>query len=332
MTAGHAATGSATGPASWPADRLGNAPVSYGVFGSTVGGASPADLLASIADAGYAGTELGPPGFFGTVEQTVETLQRNGLQAVAAYAPVHFTADDDTVRHDLDLVATTCRELAAAGATLLVLADEGSQALLENPARPWDDRSLALTEAQWRRLADGARRAVDLAGEHGLTCAFHPHVSTYVESPWEVEELLARTDVALTLDIGHLQLAGGDPVECAAAWAGRIAHVHVKDVDLAVLRAAQRDRRTDFDTWWADVCVPLGSGDVDLAAALETLLRHGYDGWWVVEQDSAPTTLADYPAVAAQQAANRVWLQEALTGARERVGRPASSGADGADG
>ena len=144
MTAGDADT--------WPAGLLGNAPVSYGVFGTTVGGASPADLLASIAQAGYAGTELGPPGFFGSVDETVQALHRNGLQAIAAYAPVHFTADDDTVRHDLDLVAHTCRELAAAGARLLVLADEGSQTLLENPARAWDDRSLALTDAQWRRF------------------------------------------------------------------------------------------------------------------------------------------------------------------------------------
>lgn len=301
-------------------ERLGNAPVSYGVFGTTIGGASPADLLASIADAGYTGTELGPPGFFGTVEQTVAALQRNGLTAVAAYAPVHFTADDATVAHDLDLVETTCRELAAAGARLLVLADEGSDVLLANPARPWDDRSLALTDEQWARLAEGARRAVELAARHGLTCAFHPHVSTYVESPWEVERLLELTDVALTLDLGHIALAGGDPAACARAWAGRIAHVHVKDVDLAVLQAARRDRRTDFDVWWADVCVPLGAGDVDLPAAFDALLQHGYDGWWVVEQDSAPTTPEDYPAVAAQQAANRTWLAEQLAAARARTG------------
>lgn len=299
---------------------LANAPVSYGVFGTTVGGASPAQLLGSIADAGYDGSELGPPGFFGSVPQTVSALEAAGLRAVAAYAPVHFVLDDDTVRADLDRVAVTCAELQAAGAGLLVLADEGSPTLLEHPARPWDDRSLALTDGQWRRLAEGVARATDLAAGFGLVCAFHPHVSTYVESPWEVERLLDLTDVRLTLDIGHVRLAGGDPADCARAWADRIAHVHVKDVSLAVLEEARRTGRTDFDTWWADVCTPLGDGDVDLPAALDALLRNGYDGWWVVEQDSAPTTAADYPAVAAEQARNRERLTALLAAAAGRTG------------
>jgi inosose dehydratase len=307
------------------APRLGNAPVSYGVFGSTVGGASPEQLLAGIAAAGYDGSELGPPGFFGTVEQTVEAFARNGLTAIAAYCPVHFSADDETVAHDLDLVEQTCRELAAAGSKVAVLADEGSDLLLANPARPWDDRSLALADDGWARLAQGVRRAVDLAAGYGLTCAFHPHISTYVESPWEVERVLELTDVALTLDVGHLRLAGGDPAACARAWAGRIAHVHVKDVDPAVLEAAKRLRRSDFDTWWAEVSVPLGTGDVDLPAVFDVLLRHGYGGWWVVEQDSAPTTPQDYPAVAAQQAANRVWLAEQLAVAQAGLAAPGTA-------
>jgi inosose dehydratase len=299
---------------------LANAPVSYGVFGSTVEGASPADLLRSIAAAGYAGSELGPPGFFGSVEETATAFSHHGLRAVASYVPIHFTAGASTFDQDLGRMTTTCRELAATGRGIAILADEGSDALLARPARAWDDRSLALTDAQWGLLADRVRRAVDLAGGHGITCSFHPHISTYVESPWEVECLLELTDVALTLDIGHIALAGGDPVACASSWGSRIDHVHVKDVSLAVLREAQRLRRTDFDAWWAHVCTPLGAGDVDIDGVLDALLAQGYEGWLVVEQDRAPTPRADYAHVAAEQAANRGWLGEHLDDAVARAG------------
>ena len=299
--------------------RIGNAPVSYGVFGTTIVGASPTDLLASIAAAGYEGSELGPPGFFGTPEQTGAAFAAAGLATVGAYVPVHFALDDDTVAFDLERMAVTCRELAAAGGGLAILADEGSQALLHNPARPWDDRALALDGQQWEVLAERVGYAIDLAGRFGITCSFHPHISTYVESPWEAEKLLELTDVALTLDIGHVRLAGGDPADFAAAWSERINHVHIKDVDLSVIQAARAEKRTDFDVWWANVCTPLGAGDVDIEGFLGALYRTGYDGWLVIEQDRQPTSLAEYPAVAAEQARNRRWLADRVAVARNKV-------------
>ncbi len=303
--------------------RLANAPVSYGVFGTTVAGASPAQLLDSIVAAGYQGCELGPPGFFGTPQVTAEAFADRGLTAVGGYVPIHLGLDDATVAVDLARMAVTCAELAATGGGLAILADEGSDALLAHPARAWDDRSLALPVDRWRTLAERVGRALDLAESVGVRCSFHPHIATFVESPWEVERLLELTEVQLTLDIGHLRLAGGDPSECAAAWSGRIDHVHVKDVDLSVLAAAKAARRTDFDTWWADVCTPLGQGDVDIDAFLRVLLGAGYDGWLVVEQDRGPAGPAQYPAVAAQQEANRLWLDDRVDAALTAVGRGA---------
>ena len=301
--------------------RLANAPVSYGVFGTTVAGASPADLLDTIAQGGYQGCELGPPGFFGSPQATAQAFVDRGLEAVGSYVPVHFALDDATVAADLARMAVTCAELAAAGGGLAILADEGSDVLLANPARAWDDRALALTGQQWATLAGRVRQAVELAASHGVHCSFHPHISTYVESPWEVERLLELTEVSLTLDIGHIQLAGGDPIECARAWSSRINHLHIKDVDLAVLAAAKAARRTDFDAWWADVCVPLGRGDVDITGLLDAMLRTGYDGWLVVEQDRGPATLAQYPAVAQQQLENRQWLAERVDTTLAAIGR-----------
>ncbi len=290
--------------------RFGNAPVSYGVFGATTHGAVPRDLLRTIAQADYEGCELGPPGFFGSPAQTAEAFKESGLIAVGGYVPLHLAGTDADMAHDLVGLQATCSELLACGGGLAILADEGSPELLSNPARDWLDRSLSLNAEGWERLATRVRDAQSQVEQVGLTASFHPHISTYVESPWEVEILLDRTDVNLTLDVGHMALAGADPVQCVRNWAGRINHVHIKDVNVEVLRTARAQHRADFDVWWADVCVPLGQGDVDIPGVLDALVEVDYQGWLVVEQDRGPTLQHEYPAVAREQAANGVWLRQ----------------------
>jgi inosose dehydratase len=298
----------------------GNAPVSFGVYGQPIETISdlPERMLDAVEEAGYQGCELGPAGFLGSPDETAARFAARGLAAIGAYAAVHFTASDEVVARDLGRIEQSCRELVACGGGLVILADEGSDALLSNPARPRDDRDLALDDAGWQRLGERAARAVELARSHGLEVSFHPHISTYVESPWEIERLLELTDVGLTIDTGHLQLAGGDPIECLRAWRDRVDHVHLKDVRLRVLQDARARGATDFDAWWGGVCVPFGTGDVDLSGFLGELASGGYDGWLVVEQDRAPlATLDDLRAAAREQRENLEWLdrQLAMTGA-----------------
>ena len=290
--------------------RFGNAPVSYGVFGATTHGAVPRDLLRTIADAGYEGCELGPPGFFGSPTQTAEAFNENGLISVGGYVPLHLAGTDAAMVHDLAGMEATCAELLACGGGLAILADEGSPELLGNPARDWLDRSLSLSSDDWDRLAIRVRDAQSQVEQAGLTASFHPHISTFIESPWEIEILLERTDIHLTLDVGHMALAGADPVKCVRDWADRINHVHIKDVRVEVLQAARAQHRADFDIWWADVCVPLGQGDVDIPGVLDALVAVGSQGWLVVEQDRGPTLQHEYPDVAREQAANGVWLRQ----------------------
>jgi len=285
---------------------IGNAPVSFGIFGTTSGSAAPADMLRALSDASYDGSELGPPGLFGTPAEAARVFAETGLHAIGAYVPLHLALDNETFEADLARMTLTCDELLATGATLAILADEGSQELLANPARTTCD--LALNNSQWALARCRLERAVDLARSRGLAASFHPHISTYVESAWEVERLLETTEVTLTLDIGHMALAGADPIACARDWAQRIDHVHVKDVRMDVLMQAKLNRRLDFDEWWANVCVPLGAGDVDIEGVLRQLEHNGYTGWLVVEQDRAPTSVEQLPDVAAEQAGNYQWL------------------------
>jgi inosose dehydratase len=260
--------------------RAGNAPVSYGAFEITVGVLpgvpGPDDVLAAIADAGYEGTELGPPGYLGAGKELRERLDRHGLALVGGFVPLRFGVDSEGLDEALDL-------LAPYGAKP-VLADAGPR----GEAIAWAD----------------VQHAAERARARGVEPTFHHHMGTRVQTPSEIEELLERTDVGLLLDTGHLLAAGGDPLQGLRDWRERIDHVHLKDVRGDVL-----ERAADWDEAWRDgAFCELGAGDVDLDAFLREL--EGYAGWLVVEQDWVPAAEGAWRAQAEAQVRNRRWLAE----------------------
>ena len=98
--------------------RIANAPVSYGVFELTIGLPGlpePDALLAAIAAAGYEGTELGPPGYFGDGPALGERLARHGLALAGGWAQLRLSEPE----HGFDGLQTLAGALdlfAAAGA------------------------------------------------------------------------------------------------------------------------------------------------------------------------------------------------------------------------
>jgi inosose dehydratase len=295
--------------------RVANAPCSYGAFEITVGVLSnvpgPEEVLAAVAEAGYQGTELGPPGYLGEGEELRGRLRRHGLALAGGYIPVRFS-EPERREEDLAAMARTLDLFDAAdgGGARAVLADAGSPERLANPGRAAAEPALGLDEAGWRRLADGVARAADVASARGYEPVFHHHAGTFVEAPSEIERLLELTDVALLLDTGHLVLGGGDPVAALHEWGGRIGHVHVKDVLLDVLRGVLADRADMAEAWRRGVFCELGQGNVDLTAFFRALRESGYEGWLVVEQDRIPAPDEEAREAAEAQARNRHWLRE----------------------
>ena len=138
---------------------------------------------------------------------------------------------------------------------------------------------------------------------------FHPHTSTHVEAPWEIERLLELTDVGLLVDTGHLLVGGADPVQALRDWGARVNYVHVKDVRMDVLRGVVAERAGALEAWRRGIFCELGEGDVDLAAFFEALGESGYDGWIVVEQDRVLEDAGAFAAASAEQTRNRDWLR-----------------------
>jgi inosose dehydratase len=295
--------------------RVANAPLSYGAFEMTVGTdfavPDPERVLEAIGAAGYAGTDLGPPGYLGDTATLGERLERNGLALVGGFVPMRFSEaegfeeDVPALHHTLDLF-----DAAAATGARPVLCDAGSPARAANPGRGGEDLSLQLDQAAWNRLAGAVGKAADIARERGYDPVFHHHTSTYVEGLPEIERFLADTDVELLLDSGHLLVAGGDPVKALEEWDERIGAVHIKDVRLNVLAQVKEERADTLTAWRRGLFCALGQGDVDLDGFCAALSARGYDGWVVVEQDRVLDDITAFEGAAQEQIANRRWLEE----------------------
>ena len=271
------------------ADRLAGAPISWGVCEVPGWGwqLDSAVVLSQMQEVGLVATEFGPDGFLPDDPQDkAKELADKGLRAVGGFVPV--------VLHDpgVDPVREVEQALAgftAAGAgTLVLAAATGTDGYDVRPG---------LVDDGWRVLLGNLDRLALFAGRMGLIATVHPHVGTMAETADDVERVLSGSGIGLCLDTGHLLVGGADPVALAAEHPGRIRHTHLKDVDATWARRVQSGAVTYTDAVRGGMYRPLGRGDVDIASIVGSLERAGYDGWYVLEQD----TILAGPAQAGHQ-------------------------------
>ena len=299
-----------------------NAPCSYGAFEITVGIdplVPPAlALLDHVAEAGYAGIDLGPLGYLGLGEELAERLRSRNLTLAGGYFAVPFSDPSllpselerlDLLLDTFDAAASGSDGLAGTPKPRPTIADAGSESRSAYPGRAVEDRSLGWDDDGWRRFADQLAQIVARCRERGYEPTFHPHTATYVEAPWEIDRLLELSDIGVCLDTGHLLLGGGDPVTAVGSWHERINHLHLKDARLDIIRDIIRDSAPVEEIWRRRAFCRLGDGDVALDRVLEELDGVGYDGWLIVEQDILPDAEEGADTPAKDQASNREWLR-----------------------
>ncbi len=268
--------------------RIGNAPVSWGIF--EIAGLSASipysRVLDEIAAAGYEGTELGPWGYYPTDPNRLRAeLLSRGLALASAFCPVdlsdprEYQAAEAQVLQVADL-------LQALGTHEIILADplRPARAACAGRAGPADE----MAPAAWQATVDGLNRIGNVLEDRGLAVVFHHHTATYVETRREIDRLLEATDpetIGLCLDTGHAVYGGANPVELLQRWGDRVRYVHLKDVDPRALERA-RAGGLDYEAGVrGGVFCPLGEGCVDFAGVFAGLREIGYQGWLIVEQD-----------------------------------------------
>jgi len=276
--------------------RIANAPCSWGVLEFDLEGeaAGYAQVLDEIAATGYQGTELGDRGFMPTEPGRLKSeIGARGLTLVGAFVPVMLK---DPLAHagGVEAAVRTARLLAGVeGDTpFIILADDNGKISerTQNAGRIRPEHGLC--DEEWQIFAEGAERiAESVKKETGLRTVFHHHCAGYVETPAEIDRLLALTDPALLglcLDTGHCRFGGGDPLDLLRRHAGRVWHVHFKDCSPLAADQSRREGWDYFTSVRGGIFCELGKGEIDFPAVKQALEQLGYSGWIVVEQDVLP--------------------------------------------
>lgn len=299
--------------------RVASAPVSFGVDEIILDDAwmpGPEDLLDWIADIGYEGTELGPPGYLGDAAQLRRRLSSRGLELVGAFLPQHFSraekAEEDRawLRDSLELI----REGAPEGSrTFAVLCDHFD----EPDRRAWSGRIAEhpetwLSPARFDTLMSSLHRAAELCRSEGFEVVLHPHAGTYIETADEIARVMDRLDpslLGLCLDTGHFRFGGADPTQAVHDYHELIRHVHIKDCTTKVMDEVKAEGKGLEEALSRGVFCQLGAGDSGIDSVIEALRSYDYAGWLVIEQDQF-LRASDTPAsVVAVQRANREYLR-----------------------
>jgi inosose dehydratase len=219
---------------------------------------STADAVRDISAAGYQGIEL----FDGNLieyrdakDDFKRLLGDAGLSLIGVYSGANFIFPD-VLGEELWRIEQVAALGGEMGAEFLVVGG-GAQ------------RTQAASATDYERLAAALDSVTAIATRHGLVATYHPHMSTIVETPEQVDRILEQTSIGLCPDTGHVILGGGDPIELVARHADRIPYIHVKDVDPST-----------------GTFVPLGQGALDVDGVLAALRGAGYDGWITLELDA----------------------------------------------
>ena len=263
--------------------------------------------VSEMALAGFQGCSIGHK-YPKDPTELKAALDLRGLRVSEPWTSTYFTING-MEQQTIDSFYETLSFVKAAGGTELVVAELGGSshvlpvALFAN--RPvFDDR-------QWDQLSNGLNQLGKIADESGMRLSYHHHMGTGVMTRAEVDRLMASTEpglVHLLLDTGHLAFAGDDPIAAAQAYAGRIGHVHLKDIRPEVVSRV-RGENLSFQQGIEDgVFTVPGDGSLDFVPVLEALGQASYEGWLVVEaeQDPAKANPLEYALKA------RAYLREVL--------------------
>ena len=273
-----------------------NGPVSWGVleYLEPGQGPTPSQYLDELAEAGYTGTELGDLGFLPTDGEVLrgELIDRD-LTMVGSFVGIHLS-NSDYAQEDKHHAVEVARLLAEVGGEdpILILSDDPCVDSARTDFAGQVLPEMAMQEAQWEYAAQMLDSIALMVFEDlGMRTVFHAHCATFVETPEELDILMAYTHphvLGLCLDTAHYAFGGGDSLRLVERYRERIWHVHFKGYDPGVAGEAKEKGWDYHESVEREVFCELGRSAIDYGTILETLDDVGYSGWVTVEQDVHP--------------------------------------------
>jgi sugar phosphate isomerase/epimerase len=150
------------------------------------------------------------------------------------------------------------------------------------------------------------RQILRVAEAYQITINIEPH-GYYTTKPEFMAEMLAFADspyLGMNMDTGNTFIAGQDPVQFLARFAGRVSHVHIKDVSPS-LAAAARGELTGIAV--SHCAVGQGVNADNIRRCLALLAESGFDGVLSMECEGQGGPMIEN---------SLAWVREAVGSAR----------------
>ncbi|NLW21098.1 MAG: myo-inosose-2 dehydratase [Clostridiales bacterium] len=245
-------------------------------------------IVSEMALAGFQGTEIGNKYPKDPVELKQE-LDLRGLRVASRWfssfllsQPYEQVASD--FARELDF-------LLAVGARRINVSEQSRsiQGQMDTPVL--GEAKPVMSEADWARLTQGLDRLGEMALVRGVRLCYHHHMGTVVQTAEETDRLMDSTDpryVYLCYDTGHFTFAGEDPLLMLDKHAGRVGHVHLKDMRPQVVAQVKEQGWSFLRAVREGAFTVPGDGAVDFGPILKRLSKANYEGWLLVEAEQDP--------------------------------------------
>jgi inosose dehydratase len=248
---------------------------------------SLAQCLDDAARIGFDGIEKGHK-LPTTPEGISRELGGRGLRYISGWHSTSLLVN--SVDHEKAAMQPFLDLLKAVGSRVIIVC-ETSNAIHGNDAVGLA-RKPVLPASDWPAFGAGVEALAAFAAAQGIALVYHHHMGTIVESPHEIDLLMAHTGAAtrLLFDTGHCYFGGGDPAAVATRHMGRVSHIHAKNVRPAIMREVRDGNLSFLEGVRRGVFTVPGDpeGGVDFAPVLRTAAEHGYQGWLVIEAEQDP--------------------------------------------
>lgn len=194
-----------------------------------------------------------------------------------------------------ETVAAAFREQLSFLATLgakIIGASEQSYSIQGQVDTPVFGHKYVMNDMEWQVFCNGMNKLGKIAKEeYGITLTFHHHMGTVVQDEDEVDRMMAETDpryVNLLYDTGHFAYCGVDPLEMVKKYAGRIRHVHLKDIRQKVVEDVKENDKSFLEGVRLGTFTVPGDGCIDFKPIFQFLDSTGYEGYMLVEAEQDP--------------------------------------------
>lgn len=168
---------------------------------------------------------------------------------------------------------------------------ETSNAIHGDAKKPVNERP-RISAAEMQAFGAKLEQFAEYLTSQGLTLVYHHHMGTIVESPEEIDALMAATGphTQLLFDAGHCAFGGGDPVQVLAKHIARVRHFHAKNIRPAITQRVRAEGLSFLQGVLAGAFTVPGDqeGGIDFGPLLKILAGAGYDGWIVIEAEQDP--------------------------------------------